>query len=227
MHSSARSAVRLTLRTLPIACLAGSAFAAEIRVRVVDQAGAAVPDVAIYAEPIDVGASSTPQATLGRSAVMDQVGSQFVPHILVIQTGTEVLFPNSDVVSHHVYSFSETKTFELDLYRGNIHPPQLFDRSGLVVVGCNIHDGMLGFILVVDTPYFGKTGDDGTLVLPEMPQGSYRVAAWTPRASVRDLPLPLDASAAASGRQDLTFHLTSKLKPAHTNGHGSLKWKHY
>ena len=61
---------------------------------------------------------------------MDQAHNAFVPHILIVQAGTSVLFPNNDVVSHHVYSFSEPKTFEFPLYKGNAHPPLVFDRPG-------------------------------------------------------------------------------------------------
>ncbi len=77
---------------------------------------------------------------------MDQQGHQFVPHLLVVQAGTEVTFPNSDNVSHHVYSFSPTKPFELPLYKGDVYPPVTFEKAGIVVVGCNIHDSMLGYI---------------------------------------------------------------------------------
>ncbi len=70
-------------------------------------------------------------------------------------------------MSHHVYSFSEAKTFELALYKGNAHPPLVFDRPGVVVLGCNIHDSMLGYILVVDTPHFASTDAAGALSLDE------------------------------------------------------------
>ena len=88
---------------------------------------------------------------------MDQAKNAFVPICWSCRPGTSVLFPNNDAVSHQVYSFSEAKTFELGLYKGNVYPPLQFDKPGVVVLGCNIHDGMLGYIVVVDTPYFALT----------------------------------------------------------------------
>ena len=90
---------------------------------------------------------------------MDQRGSQFVPHVLPVQAGTSVTFPNSDQIRHQVYSFSASKRFELPLYAGTSASPIRFDQPGIVVLGCNIHDWMIGYVVVLDTPYFGKTGE--------------------------------------------------------------------
>jgi plastocyanin len=88
---------------------------------------------------------------------MAQQKKQFVPEVLVVPVGSEVRFPNHDTVRHHVYSFSPAKKFELKLYTGTPANPVLFDRPGVVVLGCNIHDQMVGWILVVDTPYYAQT----------------------------------------------------------------------
>ena len=133
--------------------------AGTLHVKVVDDRGEPVERVAVYAVASDPCA---PRRRAGYDdaaarATMDQAHNAFVPHMLIVQAGTSVLFPNSDIVSHHVYSFSPTKTFELPLYKGNAHPPLLFEKPGLVVLGCNIHDSMLGYILVVDTPHFALT----------------------------------------------------------------------
>ncbi len=93
-----------------------------------------------------------------KPAVMDQVNKTFVPQVLVVAAGTAVEFPNSDSVSHQVYSFSRAKHFQLPLYKGEVHSPIQFDQPGLVVLGCNIHDSMVGYIYVADTPFFGRTG---------------------------------------------------------------------
>ena len=115
---------------------------------------------------------------------MDQQKGQFMPHMLVVQSGTAVDFPNSDNVSHHVYSFSKTKTFELPLYKGDVYPPQVFDQPGIVVLGCNIHDGMLGYIVVVDTPHFALTNEQGVALIDDVPNGEYVLQSWTPRVLV-------------------------------------------
>ncbi len=97
-----------------------------------------------------------------RSATLDQVDKTFVPGLLPIVVGTKVRFPNHDQIQHHVYSFSRTKTFELPLYKGEDAAPVLFDKVGVVKVGCNIHDWMSAIILVLPTPWFARTGADGT-----------------------------------------------------------------
>lgn len=98
-------------------------------------------------------------------AVMDQIDKNFVPHVLVIQQGQQVLFPNSDNIRHHVYSFSPTKPFEIKLYAGVPEAPIRFDNAGIVVLGCNIHDRMLGYIVVADTALAGKTDAQGNVTL--------------------------------------------------------------
>ncbi|PCK31611.1 methylamine utilization protein [Pseudoalteromonas piscicida] len=91
---------------------------------------------------------------------MEQKDKSFVPHILIVQAGAQVSFPNLDPILHHVYSFSSTKAFELKLYRDD--PKQvLFDQPGIVELGCNIHDWMLGYIVVVDSPLFAVTDKNG------------------------------------------------------------------
>src|SRR5690606_36796589 len=115
-------------------------------------------------------------------AVMEQADRRFVPRVLVVQTGTEVAFPNNDTVSHHVYSFSAAKPFELALYKGNTHPPVTFDVPGVVVLGCNIHDEMFGNIRVVDTPHHALIDAAGLARLGNLAPGRYAVHAWTPRA---------------------------------------------
>lgn len=111
-------------------------------------------------------------------ATMDQVEKTFVPGLLPIVVGTRVRFPNHDQIHHHVYSFSRTKTFELPLYKGEDAPPVLFDKVGVVKVGCNIHDWMSGIILVLPSPYFAQTDAEGRFSLEGLPHGKYSLVAW-------------------------------------------------
>ena len=103
-----------------------------------------------------------------------------VPRVLVVTVGTKVEFPNSDSVSHEVYSFSPAKRFQLPLYKGAVHPPVTFDKPGLVVLGCNIHDQMVGYIYVTEAPFYGKTDAQGALHLTNMPTGDYLITLWSP-----------------------------------------------
>lgn len=113
-------------------------------------------------------------------AVMDQRNTAFEPGVLVVQAGTAVSFPNSDTVRHQVYSFSPAKPFELPLYSGTPPEPVVFDRPGIVVVGCNIHDWMIGWIVVLDTPHHARTDAAGAARLA-VPAGEYLLRAWHPR----------------------------------------------
>ena len=131
--------------------------------------------------------------------------------------GTSVEFPNNDSVSHQVYSFSAAKRFQLPLYRGEAHPPITFDRPGLVVLGCNIHDGMVGYIYATDAPYFGKTGTSGSVQLKALPVGDYRIAVWSP--FIADPPASLirsahiDGNAPAPIRVELSQALRAQPEP--------------
>ena len=153
--------------------------AAELQVNVVDQHGAAVQDAVITATPTS---GKLPPRTSGR-AIIDQIHRTFVPLVSVIQTGTLVTFPNKDNIEHDVYSFSPAKTFELNLYSGIAAKPVEFDKPGLVVLGCNIHDKMIAYVDVVDTPYFAKTDLAGHAQLTDLPSDNYDVAAWSYRMS--------------------------------------------
>ena len=94
--------------------------------------------------------------------------------------GTAVIFPNSDNIRHHVYSFSPAKRFELPLYSGVPAEPVVFDKVGFVTLGCNIHDWMIAYIAVLPTPYFQVTRGDGRAVLKDLPAGQYTVQVWHP-----------------------------------------------
>jgi plastocyanin len=155
------------------------------------------------------------------NAVMDQINRTFVPDLLVIPVGSTVAFPNSDSVSHQIYSFSAAHKFKLPLYRGKPYPPVLFDQPGIVTLGCNIHDSMLAYVLVTDAPYFGRTDAAGSWSI-DLPRGSYRLTVWQPRMQESS---QRDVTVEESGRSDLTVRLTKALRPAPLEGRHS--WDTY
>lgn len=138
-----------------------------------------------------------------KTAVMDQRNRTFVPHVLPIQTGTRVEFPNSDDIRHQVYSFSPAKKFQLPLYTGTPSNPIVFDKPGVATLGCNIHDRMSAYIVVVDTPYFAATGGDGQATLDNLGGGKYTVHVWHPELRAQPMTLTLTAAE----RRPLTFSL--------------------
>lgn len=113
------------------------------------------------------------------SAVMDQVNKQFLPDLLVIQQGQSVLFPNSDNIRHHVYSFSKAKLFELKLYAGKPENPIQFDNSGVVIVGCNIHDSMVGSIYVAQNS--AMISDQNGKVILDFDPMKEKISLWHPQ----------------------------------------------
>lgn len=161
-----------------VACLAlpGGVLAAAVTVQALDPAGKPLAGAVVA---VELGGSAKVAAP-GTRAEISQRQRSFEPGLLVVQTGTSVDFPNLDTVRHHVYSFSPAKTFELKLYNGRPSTPVVFDRAGVVVLGCNIHDQMIGTVVVVDTPLFGRTDAAGRIVL-DLPAGEHRLRAWHPR----------------------------------------------
>jgi plastocyanin len=168
---------------------AGAAASIEVQVR--DAQGKPVADAAVHAMP----AAGAPDAR-GKAVAIEQADREFVPYVTVLQTGTIVSFPNRDPIQHHVYSFSPAKSFEIKLYSGKSPSEVLFDKPGVVTLGCNIHDWMIGYVLVVSTPHFGKTDASGIARLRDVPAGNYEVHAWHPqqRAAVPARAFPLDAA---------------------------------
>ncbi|EIJ47921.1 hypothetical protein GWL_21620 [Herbaspirillum sp. GW103] len=147
---------------------------AAVSVQVLDSAGQPVPNAVVYAEPAGGGSS----AKAPHQVEIEQKNKTFIPLVTVVQTGTPILFPNHDNVRHHVYSFSPAKTFELKLYSGVPGSPVMFDKAGTVVLGCNIHDEMVAYVQVVNTPYFGVSDRSGMVRLEGIANGRYALKAW-------------------------------------------------
>jgi len=209
---------------LGIACggSCAGATAATLAVQVSDRDGDPVAEVVVYATPLGL---TPPRELPAKPLVMTQNHERFSPHVLVAQTGTAVSFPNEDTVSHHVYSFSKPKSFELPLYKGTAYPPVIFDQPGIVDIGCNIHDRMEAHIVVVDTPYFALTAADGRASLEDLPPGEYAVGLYTPRLRAA----PETARVTLNDATDavLPIRFEDRLRPPHEAQSGSLSWSHY
>ena len=180
------------------ALLAASAQAADVQVQVQDASGRPLADAVVFLESDQARRQVRPVAGLE----MAQNHKQFVPQVLIVPVGSEVRFPNHDTVRHHVYSFSPAKKFELKLYTGTPAQPVRFEQSGVVVLGCNIHDQMVGWVLVLDTPYYAQTSANGQVALSAVPAGHYRLRTWHARlpagAPVPEQALEVSASGATA-----------------------------
>lgn len=153
------------LQALFLLGIAAFAHAGTVKATVTDAAGKPVADAVVFAYEV----KEAPKPPMEALAI-DQVDKEFVPHQLPVIMGTKVRFPNKDDIHHEIYSFSSAKTFDLPLYKGEPAEPVIFDKMGVVKLGCNIHDWMSGVVLILQNGYFAVTGVDGTAVL-DAPDG--------------------------------------------------------
>jgi len=140
--------------------------------------------------------------------VILQQNEEFSPYVTPLVVGTRVSFPNHDKVQHHVYSLSKAKKFELPLYSGEPRELVTFDQPGVVALGCNIHDWMSAYVVVLTTPYFEKTGAAGTASLAGLPAGRYRLEVWHPR-----LAATVTREVVIAASDDATQVISVTLKP--------------
>jgi len=178
----------------------------SLDVSVKDGKGAPVPDAVVYAKN-----SAGKSGGARKQGIIDQENKQFIPYVTAVQVGTTIQFPNKDNIRHHVYSLSAAKRFELPLYAGVPAQPVLFDKEGFVTLGCNIHDWMVAYVAVLATPYFRITGEDGHVVLQNVPAGSYTVQVWQPSLKGSPENGAQQVEVAGGGSKPLVF--TLDLKP--------------
>ncbi|MES2759249.1 MAG: methylamine utilization protein [Pseudomonadota bacterium] len=209
MNNALRGAVSACLFVLSL-----PASASAVVVQVNDAAGKPLADVVVYAEP----ESAAPTPNNAKPAQIEQRGLQFLPLVSVIQAGSQVSFPNNDKVRHHIYSFSPAKKFDQKLYSGVAAAPQVFDKAGTVVLGCNIHDRMIAYVKVLDTPFFAKSGADGVARIDLPAAGKYVLKAWhfNMAGATAEQALAVKAGEASAAA---TFRLAMKPQAAGADPH--------
>lgn len=201
-----------------------NAYAVGVEVQVVGADGEPVANVAVFVEQQGMEPNPIPDMP----ARMDQRDTQFVPHMLIIRKGQSVEFPNSDVVAHHVYSFSKPNNFVLPLYKGDAHDPITFDHDGVVTLGCNIHDHMLGYIVVVDTDVFGITDESGRVSLSVDDDATqHMVHIWSPRLREADAALRKELRTTGNEDARISFELQKNLRAPHQIQSDGAKWSEY
>ena len=174
--------------------LALPASATALAVQVLDGGGRPLAGAAVFLESHAAKLATRPV----NHVVIVQSARQFLQPVTLVPVGSAVNFPNRDTVRHHLYSFSPVKKFEIKLYVGTPAAPVMFDQPGIAALGCNIHDNMAAWVVVVETPYYGLSGADGKLSLARLPPGSYRLRTWhpglAPGAAALDQPVLITAS---------------------------------
>jgi len=188
---------------LTLALGARALAAPELAVTVTDAKGEAVPEAVIALYSLDTPAPVPPP---GAPVEIVQKEQEYSPYVTVVTVGTAVVFPNRDTIQHHIYSLSKAKRFEKPLYAPGAHESIVFDQPGIVTLGCNIHDWMIAYVVILPTPYFWRTDSRGSTHIAA-PPGRYRVEIWHPRLAKnesRELTL-------AEGTTPLEWSL--KLKP--------------
>lgn len=151
---------------------ASSAQAIEIKIQAQD--GLPLEDAVVEL------VSASPQTERLTTLSVAQKDLTFVPFVTAVQKGSAIEFPNQDKTRHHVYSFSPAKVFELKLYAGKPEAPVRFEKSGIVALGCNIHDYMQAYVYVGDSPFLAVTNSQGVANLLDIPDGQYQVKLWHP-----------------------------------------------
>lgn len=166
---------------LGLLCIFNTAlFANTLQVTVVNNAGQPVEGAVVFLESAAASAALQQAKPVNPAKPVNivQRDKNFIPEVTIVPRGTAVSFPNEDTVRHHVYSFSAVKQFEIKLYVGTPTEPVVFDQSGVAVLGCNIHDEMIAWVVVLDTPYYASTDATGKVNLTQVPVGDYTLRVW-------------------------------------------------
>ena len=196
-----------------------------LTISVSNHSGEPVEDTVISAFAHSIEPSSPP---IIQTIVIDQIDKEFIDHVTPIQLGTAIDFPNHDQIRHHVYSFSPAKNFDIPLYKDSPEHPILFDRTGVVSLGCNIHDWMSAYIYVIDTPYFTTTDKNGTASL-NLPAGEYEIRYWHPNIDEKSgqpsqqVKLETDSKKSISTQLDIKQSWSFRRGPLSINNRGRYR----
>jgi plastocyanin len=178
-HGAARFALQALLAAALLSLFAGWAAAATLNFTAADKTGAVMSDAVIYATQVGVPAGADAGGA-AEAVTIAQDHLQFSPYVTAVRVGTPIRFPNYDKIEHHVKSFSPAKEFEIKVYDSGTPPPVLFDKPGVVVVYCLLHEWMRAYVLVLETPHFAKTDASGSASLAGLKEGTWEIRAWHP-----------------------------------------------
>jgi plastocyanin len=152
----------------------------------------------------------TPRPAPARGKVISQKGKAFVPHVLAVPVGTKVDFRNEDTIYHNVFSLTKPNDFDTGLYKQGGTYEQTFKKPGPVQLLCNIHSSMIGYVYVVDTPYYAQADGAGAFTIKGVPPGEYDVEVWHEGASKTTKER---VSVGADGVRGLALHVGGDRRP--------------
>lgn len=211
-----------------IAMLAGAlcalgwtaAHAATVSITVTDAKGAPAPN-AVVSLAADSATIVMPPHTSEKS-IIDQRHETFIPLVVVVRKGGDVIFTNNDTTMHQVYSFSPIKQFQFEIDKGQISKPVRFEKTGVAAVGCNIHDNMVAYVFVADAPFAIATDANGHAELRDVPEGNYHATVWHPqlRPGKQAPPIELNVDG-ANAKLALTVPVTIMAMPSMSHMHKS------
>lgn len=209
--------VKKTILICATIIFAFSHFAFSTTIVILDQHGKPLVD-AVLEIPVHQAENKYSDTPL----IMDQVDKAFEPIVLIANKNSLVSFPNSDDIRHHVYSFSAAKTFELKLYASRPKAPIKFEKSGVVVLGCNIHDSMVGYIYIHDNTFAVKANNEGKVEIADAHASASYFYLWHPDAVQGvDHREKLPISILTSNKSEVTITVNTKT-PAPRNTFGEL-----
>ena len=186
----------------------GAVCAGELTVRVVDTQARVVNDAVVT---LSVEAPTTAIAPTSTIHYVDQRDETFVPYVQVLRPGDRVVFRNSDHTRHHAYSFSPVKTFEFMLRPGESSPALALEKTGIVAIGCNIHDHMIAYLVVSGER--AQVTTQGRAQFDQLPAGRYTVHVWHPQLRPGHAPPDAVAIVAAAGGATQSLSFTLQLMP--------------
>jgi len=176
-----------------------------VQIFVNGKTGQALANMVVYLEPLD-GQILTRSS---KEVVVAQLGKSFTPYLSVSQVNSKVSFVNQDDITHHIYSAGSDNKFSFKIRAGQTNASILFNHESEVAMGCNIHDWMSGYLLVVNTPYFGKTDQQGQISFTVEKQEKYNIVVWHPQMQSEMNRMSKEVS--ISENSAFTFTLKNKM----------------
>lgn len=199
----------------------GPAAAATLTAEVLDQNGHPVANAVVSLVPAGNAILPAAASRLPLRQVIDQRDETFIPLVTILPRDGHLIFTNNDHTTHQVYSFSAIKQFEFILPRGQVSLPVRFDKPGVAAIGCNIHDHMIAYVYVAESPWTALSGADGRVQIADVPAGSYRAQIWHPQlAPGSEIPSVSVDVGAGPARFSINLSLAGQMPRSMRGMHG-------